>query len=60
VNVGSIGQPRDGDRRLSYVLFDGRSITFVRLEYDVERAAADIEAVEALPNYLADRLKVGR
>jgi predicted phosphodiesterase len=60
VNVGSIGQPRDGDRRLSYVLFDGRAITFVRLEYDVERAAADIEAVPELPNYLAERLKVGR
>jgi diadenosine tetraphosphatase ApaH/serine/threonine PP2A family protein phosphatase len=60
VNVGSIGQPRDGDSRLSYVLFDGRAITFVRLEYDVERAMADIEAVPALPHYLAERLKVGR
>jgi diadenosine tetraphosphatase ApaH/serine/threonine PP2A family protein phosphatase len=60
VNVGSIGQPRDGDSRLSYVLFDGRAITFVRLEYDVGRAMADIEAVPALPNYLAERLKVGR
>ncbi|NOT32010.1 MAG: metallophosphoesterase [Planctomycetes bacterium] len=60
VNVGSIGQPRDGDNRLSYVLFDGRAITFVRLEYDIARAMADIEAVPALPSYLAERLKVGR
>jgi diadenosine tetraphosphatase ApaH/serine/threonine PP2A family protein phosphatase len=60
VNVGSIGQPRDGDRRLSYVLFDGRAITFVRLEYDVEQAMADIRAVPELPDYLADRLNVGR
>ena len=60
VNVGSIGQPRDGDSRLSYVLFDGRAITFVRLEYDVERAMADIAAVPELPHYLAERLKVGR
>jgi len=60
VNVGSVGQPRDGDSRLSYVLFDGTSITFVRLAYDVERAAAAIRAVEALPDYLADRLAVGR
>jgi diadenosine tetraphosphatase ApaH/serine/threonine PP2A family protein phosphatase len=60
VNVGSIGQPRDGDKRLSYVLYDGRAITFVRLDYDVERAVADIKAVPALPEYLAERLKVGR
>jgi predicted phosphodiesterase len=60
VNVGSIGQPRDGDNRLSYVLFDGRAVTFVRLSYDVERAMADIHAVPALPGYLAERLKVGR
>jgi len=60
VNVGSIGQPRDGDSRLSYVLFDGKAITFVRLEYDIERAMADIQAVPELPAYLAERLKVGR
>ena len=60
VNVGSIGQPRDGDNRLSYVLFDGKAITFVRLEYDIERAMADIQAVPELPDYLAERLKVGR
>jgi diadenosine tetraphosphatase ApaH/serine/threonine PP2A family protein phosphatase len=60
VNVGSIGQPRDGDSRLSYVLYDGRAITFVRLAYDVERAMADIQAVPDLPGYLAERLKVGR
>lgn len=60
VNVGSIGQPRDGDSRLSYVLYDGRAITFVRLAYDVERAMADIHAVPSLPGYLAERLKVGR
>ena len=60
VNVGSVGQPRDGDNRLSYVLFDGRAITFVRLEYDIQRAVEAIELVSALPDYLAERLKVGR
>ena len=60
VNVGSVGQPRDGDPRLSYALFDGRSVTFVRLEYDVPRAQAAIHAVPELPDYLADRLAVGR
>jgi len=60
VNVGSIGQPRDGDNRLSYALFDGRNVTFVRLEYDHAKAAAAIRAVPELPSYLADRLAVGR
>ena len=60
VNVGSVGQPRDGDRRLSYALYDGRTLSFVRLDYDVERAMADIRAVEALPEFLAARLGQGR
>lgn len=59
VNVGSVGQPRDGDPRLSYVLFDGRHVTFVRLAYDIAAAQRDIRAQGALPGYLADRLAVG-
>ncbi len=60
VNVGSIGQPRDGDPRLCYALFDGQYLTFVRLEYDLERAQADIRSVPELPEELALRLAVGR
>ncbi|MDZ4774968.1 MAG: metallophosphoesterase family protein [Planctomycetota bacterium] len=60
VNVGSVGQPRDGDPRLSYVMFDGHAITFVRLAYDHARAAASIRAVKELPEYLAERLALGR
>jgi len=60
VNVGSVGQPRDGDPRLSYVLFDGRTGHFIRLEYDHETAAERIRAVPELPVYLADRLALGR
>ena len=60
INVGSVGQPRDGDNRLSYVLFDGRHVTFVRLDYDHAEAAEAIRAVPELPDHLADRLYVGR
>jgi diadenosine tetraphosphatase ApaH/serine/threonine PP2A family protein phosphatase len=60
VNVGSVGQPRDGDPRLSYVLFDGRAIEFVRLDYDHASAAAAIRAVPDLPDFLAERLYAGR
>ncbi len=60
VNVGSVGQPRDGNPRLSYAVFDGRTLTFVRLEYDVEVAAAAIRAVAELPDFLAERLSTGK
>ena len=60
VNVGSVGQPRDQDPRLSYVLFDGSAVTFVRLEYDHEAAATAIRQVPDLPDFLADRLAAGR
>lgn len=60
VNVGSVGQPRDGDKRLSYALFDGRNLTFVRLEYDIALAQEHIRAVPELPTHLADRLALGQ
>ncbi|HEX5103162.1 MAG TPA: metallophosphoesterase family protein [Pirellulaceae bacterium] len=34
VNVGSVGQPRDGDLRACYVLLDDRRVWFRRVEYD--------------------------
>jgi diadenosine tetraphosphatase ApaH/serine/threonine PP2A family protein phosphatase len=60
-NVGSVGQPRDGDPRAAYGLLDTseRSLAFCRVEYDVEATQAKI--VEAgLPAYLAKRLSHGR
>lgn len=60
INVGSVGQPRDSDPRCGYAVFDGRHVTFVRLEYDISAAQADIRAIPALPSSLAERLSVGR
>lgn len=60
INVGSVGQPRDEDPRLSYVLFDGEQVTFLRLEYDHGKAADEIRAIPELPDFLADRLALGR
>jgi diadenosine tetraphosphatase ApaH/serine/threonine PP2A family protein phosphatase len=61
VNVGSVGQPRDGNWRASYVLFDpkSRQVTSRRVEYDRETAMAKILAA-GLPEILAHRLKLGR
>jgi predicted phosphodiesterase len=60
INVGSVGQPRDGDPRLSYATFDGNIVRFHRLEYDLQTTVDKIYGNEGLPNFLADRLLVGR
>jgi len=64
INIGSVGQPRDGDTRASYVLLDddGAStrVIFRRVDYDLEPTVAAIEDNPNLDNYLAERLKYGR
>ncbi len=60
VNVGSVGQPRDGDNRASYVIVDDDAITFRRLEYDVDRTLGRFREHPMLPDYLAKRLREGK
>jgi predicted phosphodiesterase len=60
INIGSVGQPRDGDRRSSYVYADGNEVHFVRLEYDFETTAKKIMSIEQLDNFHAERLRDGR
>jgi diadenosine tetraphosphatase ApaH/serine/threonine PP2A family protein phosphatase len=61
VNVGSVGQPRDGDPRASFAVVDlgSRSVDLVRIRYAVATAQAKIRAVDALPDFLAWRLHWG-
>jgi diadenosine tetraphosphatase ApaH/serine/threonine PP2A family protein phosphatase len=61
VVLGSVGQPRDGDPAASYAIYDdvADTITFRRVPYDVETAAAKIRAA-GLPDNLAARLLRGR
>jgi diadenosine tetraphosphatase ApaH/serine/threonine PP2A family protein phosphatase len=60
-NPGSVGQPRDGDRRAAYLVLDleARTAAFERVEYDVERTQAEIRAA-GLPEVLAARLAFGQ
>jgi len=60
VNVGSIGQPRDGDVRLSMVLYDmaEHSLRFLRTDYDIEKTVAQMEEA-SLPEKLRERLLKG-
>ncbi len=60
VNVGSVGQPRDGDPRACYVTFDGETVVFRRVKYDVEKTMAKIGKAKGLHQSFADRLKIGR
>lgn len=57
-NVGSVGQPRDGDWRACYVLFDGNRVWFRRVEYDIETT---IQKINSNPDLeWGDRLHDGR
>lgn len=61
INVGSVGQPRDGDPRAGFCIFDSGSQTIhlERAAYDIAQARRKI--IEAgLPQYLGDRLLSGR
>jgi predicted phosphodiesterase len=60
INVGSVGQPRDGNPKSSYVLFDGERIIFRRVAYDIESVITRMEKIDRLPDYLAHRLREGR
>ena len=61
INVGSVGQPRDGDPRAAYGIYDvgDSSFTLKRVAYPIEDTQKKI--VEAgLPPFLASRLSEGR
>ncbi len=59
-NVGSVGQPRDGNPDACYVLLDEKAITYRRVPYDVETTIQKIYDVPELENFLGDRLRDGR
>lgn len=61
INTGSVGQPRDGDWRASYSIYDldQQTVFFRRVEYDLETAQKKILDA-GLPESLAERIGVGR
>ena len=60
INVGSVGQPRDGDPRAGYVLVEGELVQFRRVEYDVETTIRKIRDIPDLSDFQGDRLRDGR
>lgn len=61
VNVGSVGQPRDGNPLAAYVIYDlqDQSIALKRLPYDIKKTQEKILAA-GLPERCATRLEVGK
>jgi predicted phosphodiesterase len=60
INVGSVGQPRDGDARAAFGFYDpAGTIDFRRVEYDIASAQRQISGA-GLPQSLANRLAIGR
>jgi len=60
VSVGSVGQPRDGDNRASYTVYDTKEkrFEFKRIEYDIELAVEKVLRARLDPNF-ARRLPMG-
>jgi len=61
INPGSIGQPRDGDPRAAYAVYDtdAEIVTYHRVTYDIAGAQKKIRDA-GLPPILAERLAAGR
>lgn len=69
INIGSVGKPKDGDPRSCYVMLEWNvdlkltdpqalSVEFIRVDYDVEKAAKAVEE-SPLPDAFADMLRNG-
>ena len=60
INVGSVGQPRDGNPLSCYVVLEDDVVRFRRVDYDKETTIQKIYDIADLDNFLGDRLREGR
>lgn len=58
INAGSVGQPRDGDPRACYVIFNGTEVDFIRVPYNIELTQQKMRKA-GLPYSLIERLSKG-
>lgn len=61
INVGSVGQPRDGNPQAAYGIYDTvkKEVQIKRIDYNIEKTRKKIIRA-GLPHFLADRLALGR
>jgi len=57
-NPGSVGQPRDGDSRAAFALFDGKQFMLHRVKYDIDKVCMLMEDV-GFSRYYYDCLRIG-
>jgi len=60
INIGSVGQPRDGDNRACFVTIDEGAVCYHRVPYDYHRTAAKLEKLGEQYRMLGYRLSIGR
>jgi predicted phosphodiesterase len=60
INVGSTGQPRDGDPRACYAILEDHQVTWHRVAYDLRATMQKILDTGVLSEVLARRLAVGK
>ncbi|MGI8436588.1 MAG: metallophosphoesterase family protein, partial [Chthoniobacterales bacterium] len=61
INTGSVGQPRDGDPRAAYCIYDDERNMVEQRRLNYDRPKAQKKIIEAgLPRLLAERLELGR
>lgn len=59
INVGSVGQPRDGDPRACYAIIDNNKIMIVRVPYNIDAVQMKMKK-RNFPLPLIERLSIGR
>jgi predicted phosphodiesterase len=60
INIGSVGQPRDGDAQACYVIFEGDLVRYHRVPYNFKITMKKIKETQGIPARFADRLELGR
>jgi len=60
VNVGSTGQPRDGDSRACYAVLEEHQVSWYRVPYDFRTTMEKIQRTGQLSEMLARRLAIGK
>jgi predicted phosphodiesterase len=61
INIGSVGQPRDGDSRACYLIYDDqtKNAKLKRVSYDIKKTQTKMKKAK-LPQFLIDRLSFGK
>jgi len=60
INVGSVGQPRDGNPSACYLLLDDEHVEWRRVPYDIEATIAKVNEIDCLHARNGERLRFGR